>query len=566
VLVRIVNCCIVILAAVANMAAQQTAGAATARADFQISGTAVDANTSQPVPRARVAVAPVTARGNFTTVITGEDGRFLFPKLAPGKYTLSAQARGYLVQFFNQHDQYASSIAVGPDLDSGDLVFRLSPEGAISGVVSDEAGEPVREAQVMLYFTGLSAGAASTRLHGQAMTDDEGAYHFRHLAPGHYLVAVSARPWYAQYPMPRMRGGFVGGVSGKQGTISYASGGGLISGYPGDQPGNSTLDVAYPITFYSSVTDAASATPIVVGRGDKVTADFSLQPVPALHLHFSTGSADPNQTTQVALERRVFNGPLIHIMAQTVSVNQGEQEIVGVAPGHYTMTTRVFGKSGSESSPTREVDVESSGEIERNQGSIYVSVTAKLQFAPGASPGQVNVQLINQKSREISSERVDGDGAAVFQQGIVPGSYEVSLASNSGIYLKSISATGASVTGRTIEVRQGAMVKLTISVAHGQGAVTGTALREGKPFAGAMIVLVPTDPAHNQALFRRDQSDSDGTFALPNVVPGAYTLLAIENGWEIEWMKPEVLRNYLGRGAAVQVQPNGKYEIKVAVQ
>jgi hypothetical protein len=566
VLLRIVNCCVVILAVVANMAAQQTAGASAARADFQISGTLVDANTGQPISRARVALAPVTQRNDFNTVITGEGGRFLFPKLAPGKYSLSAQARGYLVQFFDQHDQYSSSIAVGPDLNSGNLVFRLPPEGAISGAVTDEAGEPVRDAQVMLYFTGLSAGAASTRLQGQAMTDDEGVYHFRHLRPGHYLVAVSARPWYAQYPMPRMRGGFVGVVPGNQGPVSFASSTGVLSGYRGNEPPNSTLDVAYPITFYSGVTDAASATPITLGRGDKVTADFSLQPVPALHLHLSTGSADPNQTTQVALERRVFDGPPIQVAAQTMSLNQGEQEIVGVPPGHYTMTTRVFGSSGSESSPSREIDVDSSGEIEKSQGSVYVPVIAKLQFAAGASPGQATLQLINKKSREISTERVDSDGAVDFKQGIVPGSYEVSLFSNSGIYVKAIAATGASVSGRTVEVRPGATVKLAISAAHGQGAVTGTALREGKPFAGAMIVLSPADPAHNQVLFRRDQSDSDGTFTLPNVVPGAYTLLAIENGWELEWMKPEVLRNYLGKGVAVQVQPNGKYDLKVNVQ
>ena len=130
----------------------------------------------------------------------------------------------------------------------------------------------------------------------------------------------------------------------------------------------------------------------------------------------------------------------------------------------------------------------------------------------------------------------------------------------------SITAAGASVTGRTIEIRAGAEVKLAISAVHGQGAITGAALRQGKPCAGVMIVLVPADPAHNQVLFRRDQSDSDGTFTLPNVVPGAYTVLAIENGWELEWTKPEVLKDYLGGGAALQVQPNGKYEVKVAVQ
>ncbi len=95
--------------------------------------------------------------------------------------------------------------------------------------------------------------------------------------------------------------------------------------------------------------------------------------------------------------------------------------------------------------------------------------------------------------------------------------------------------------------------------------MTGVALRNGKPFAGAMIVLVPADPVHNQILFRRDQSDSDGTFTL-SVVPGKYTLLALENGWELEWSDPAVLKPYMALGESVVVEPRGKYEVKIGVQ
>src|SRR5262249_1818676 len=97
--------------------AQQTAAPNPPSGDFAISGILVDSLSSQPIGRARVAIAPLAKRNDFTTVITGEDGLFSFAKLAPGKYVLTAQARGYLLQSFNQHDQFASSIVVGPDLD-----------------------------------------------------------------------------------------------------------------------------------------------------------------------------------------------------------------------------------------------------------------------------------------------------------------------------------------------------------------------------------------------------------------------------------------------------------------
>jgi hypothetical protein len=551
VFLKTVNCFALVLVAALGAAAQQKSLAVTARTDFQISGVLVDANTGQPLPRARVAVAPVTQRDNFTTMITREDGRFSFANLTPGKYTLTAQARGYLLQSFNQHDQFSTSIVVGPDLDSGNLLFRLSPECAISGVVTDEAGEPVRDAQVMLYFTGLSAGADATRPRGRTTTNDEGAYHFGHLLPGRYLVAVSAHPWYAQHVTPQ------------DGSHDYVPG----QMVP-DLQAIRQLDVAYPVTFFPGATEAGAATLIALGRGDKFTADVNLQPVPAVRIRVTRDRDGSGQETRPVLEKRVLDGPPIQMSMQFRMNHQNEEEIVGLAPGRYTMRTYSVGPGGStapEAAPSREIEVNGNGDIDKNQNTTYVPVTAKVQFDSGAA-GQASLQLLNKKSRQITSERIGSDGELAFKQGVLPGSYEVSLSSDAGIYVKSITAAGAKVTGRSIEIRSGADVKLAISAVRGQGAIIGTALREGKPVAGAMIVLVPADPTHNQVLFRRDQSDSDGTFTLANVVPGAYTLLAIENGWDMEWMKPEVLKNYMGGGAAVQVQPNGKYDFRVVVQ
>jgi protocatechuate 3,4-dioxygenase beta subunit len=97
--------------------------------------------------------------------------------------------------------------------------------------------------------------------------------------------------------------------------------------------------------------------------------------------------------------------------------------------------------------------------------------------------------------------------------------------------------------------------------------VDGTVLSsDGKPFAGAMVLLAPDNLGNNTVLIRRDQSDSDGTFTLPNVVPGHYSLLAIRNGWGLEWMNPAVLKPYLAGGEQVLVQKNGNYNLKVRVQ
>jgi len=90
----------------------------------------------------------------------------------------------------------------------------------------------------------------------------------------------------------------------------------------------------------------------------------------------------------------------------------------------------------------------------------------------------------------------------------------------------------------------------------GRSRVEGFAKRNGKGTASAMIVLVPKDPDTNRVLFRRDQSDSDGSFSLQSVIPGDYTIVAIENGWDLDWSQPGVIAHYVEHGRKIVV-PTG---------
>jgi len=196
-------------------------------------------------------------------------------------------------------------------------------------------------------------------------------------------------------------------------------------------------------------------------------------------------------------------------------------------------------------------------------------VKAKLLFDPGASVTKRSyLQLYDFKTTRNIYEQIPENGEVEFKQNVPPGNYELSIygAVDAGSFIRSIASSGARTYGRTVVIKGAAPVKLEITVGRNQGRITGIALHDGQPLAGVMIVAVPNDPVHNQVLFRRDQSDSDGTFSLPNVVPGDYTLLAIENGWDLQWRKPEVLKPYLAQGEAVKVEQSGKYELKLKVQ
>jgi len=506
--------------------------------DFHVSGTLLDATNGEPVASARVFLALVDKDEDQTIVVTRENGGFSFAGLAAGRYTLGAHARGYLLQAFNQHEEFSSSVVVGPKQDTSHLVFRLMRASTISGVVVDEAGEPVRDAQVWIYLKLAFDGVEQTRSVGATGTDDQGSFRFNDLLAGRYFIAVSAHPWYAQH--------------------------GRNPGSGPTDPGTAALDVAYPLTFNGGATDIASAVPVTLAPGERASVEIALQPVHAVRIPLNSEGPGGASTGYASLQVRVPDGTTIGLATQMVS-DGSRREIVGVAPGRYTMTVNNRAGVANDLSVASEIEVNSNGEVEKSTSSAFVPVTAKLQLQ-GTLPAQVSLLLLNKKTRETTSQGLGQDGEVIFKPGVQPGIYEISLTDAAGLYLKNVTAEGARVSGRTLEIRPGAPVKLTVNAARGQGQIAGTALRDGKPFMGCMILLVPADPAHNQVLFRRDQSDSDGSFLFSSVDPGAYTLLAIENGWGLPWLEAGVLKNYMGRGVSMQVQPNGKHVIEVPVQ
>lgn len=94
--------------------------------------------------------------------------------------------------------------------------------------------------------------------------------------------------------------------------------------------------------------------------------------------------------------------------------------------------------------------------------------------------------------------------------------------------------------------------------------VEGFAAKDGKNEAGVMVVLVPKNPEAHLVEFRRDQTDSDGSFSLQGVALGEYTVVAIEDGWELEWAKPEVIARYVKGGVGVTVPLRAPARMKVS--
>jgi hypothetical protein len=177
------------------------------------------------------------------------------------------------------------------------------------------------------------------------------------------------------------------------------------------------------------------------------------------------------------------------------------------------------------------------------------------------------VRLWNRQTNETLDAQIGHNGEFTFSPDFVtPGSYSVFVISGLNSTICSLTATGAQVAGQTIPIVAAKPVQLAITMCQNLSTVNGTALGKGKPVAGAMILLVPEHPDLNLSLFRRDQSDCDGAFSLRDVVPGRYKLIAIEDGWDMEWANSALLRARLDRSESSEVTPNKTYPTVLEVQ
>ena len=100
----------------------------------------------------------------------GTDGSFVFTQVPAGRYVLMARRKGYVEEMFLQHEQFTTAILVGPNLNTEKLVFPLAPEGVISGEVTDEAGEPVQSAKMLLFRDDTGNGRHMKRFKGARKT------------------------------------------------------------------------------------------------------------------------------------------------------------------------------------------------------------------------------------------------------------------------------------------------------------------------------------------------------------------------------------------------------------
>jgi len=504
--------------------------ASTSSGLYRIAGTVVNAITGDPLHHAMVAALSEEDSHTVAAVVSDDEGHFSLDRLPAAKYQLTASKRGFRNAFYDEHGDFNSAIVTGLGQDTANLTFKLVPGGVVYGTVSTEGGDPVENARVMLFrkFKNGKAGGL-TAPSDTTSTDDTGAYEFDDLAAGDYYLSVIAEPWYAMHRNPRRD---------KRNAAQSSSGDPAAS-----------LDVAYPITFFDSSTDERAATRITVAGGTRQQADVNLHAVPALKIEVDTPRKPDGSVSHAELRQTVFG---VVIGAETNSFSDftqnGTTEFDGVAPGHYEL---------AQGDPPRvaELDAAASQQVDPSLGTPTVSVRGTLHPSSGGSlAGECNVVLesADGAQHQFPEQAVCLGGVFTFNS-VPPGHWELTAESaGRQLPVMSVAVGGHTHAGNEITV-QDRSLNLEATVSEGATRLQGFAKRAAKGAAGVMVELIPKDLAAIDGLVRRDQSDSDGSFSLRDVVPGQYTLVAIDDGWDLDWADPHVISRYLPGGIAVTV-------------
>lgn len=556
---------------------------------YRITGIVVDAGSGVPlegveVQGAQLSTGPPPPGANSRPVVplviaTGADGRFAFEGVAPGRYLLSARKRGYPPMNYQQHESVWTAVIVGPGLDTENLVFQLRAGAVITGQVTDESGEPVRNAQMMLFRQSLASGESAVQFAAQKQTDDLGRCRFSGLQPGTYFVGVSAQPWYATsgaaLNIPRR----VVQRRGPDGSIIMTS-----EGLDQPPPEPDPLDVVYAVTYYPGTTDAGRAGALTLLPGDQASADLVLAAVPSVHIRLrAPAGSDPAayfnvtgmQSTMgnhdVGLPARVFAMAPDHV---DVSIPPG-RAVLNVLQFSQVQTARISGDvqqarmEGTRWQP--EIDASRDTEIQMTAQTAGPIVAGTVK-PPGSAavPRPCTISIRNRETGQGPSAQIGADGAFSFpiqqQPALRRGWYDVFLAGCPALHVAGVTSTANVKTeGRSFEL--GAEpVRLSVELGAGLGRLDGVVLRDDKPAGGVMVLLVPADGPVAGSLIQRNQSNTDGSFFWNAIRPGRYTVVALDNGWNLEWAKPEVLKPLLAAGQTVQIEGGGQHKVTLKVQ
>ena len=132
--------------------------------------------------------------GRVRSTVTDGSGRYGFERVAVGRYRVWAAKGGFVRRYYgaDRFGELPRAIEVIEGRSEDDVDVVLARGAVVTGLVRDETGFPVPNANVFVLQRVRERGVVSLRLAGADRTDDRGLYRVFDLAPGVYYVRAEA--------------------------------------------------------------------------------------------------------------------------------------------------------------------------------------------------------------------------------------------------------------------------------------------------------------------------------------------------------------------------------------
>jgi hypothetical protein len=561
-------------------------------------GQVVDADSGHPVPGALVALrSPGDVVPRF--VLTEPGGGFFFDRLARGTYSILVSKSGFA-------SSSPPDFALADGGRETDVKIRLSKFGVISGVVTDEAGEPVVGVSVRILSVAMRGGQLRSGDAATATTDDRGAYRVATLPPGRYVALVPS----TQTTMPPeillefARTGSppplqIPIVSGLLGSYFNQLVNGLVlqdgqrALTPPPPSDDGRIDV-YPTTFHPAATASADATVVTLISGElKSGVDIRLPlvrtarvsgtiigpngPVPHAAVRLSVAAADD------------FAGVRGLETAIAIAATDGRFTMLGVPAGRYVLTTNVSIDPAPQAPVSTDQTVrplwwatapvivgasEAANSVLNLRPALHVS--GKLAFdgmsrRPDASVLAKSpvVLFTAADTRNRGSFPAWMDDAFGFTTkgktaGLVSGSYFISPLALPGWFFKSTTLEGRDVSDMPFDLKADIDSFVVTYTDHPSALAGVVRSSQNDPDRDAVVIVFPTDtrywPVFNPAgqRFRTAHADKAGAYTVPNLPAGEYFVIATPEAGLADWQDAGVLERLSRTATRVKISDGEK--------
>jgi hypothetical protein len=498
-----------------------------------VMGTVVDARDQQPVDLALVTLGGPQGR---KAVLTDAKGRFVFLDLPAGPYSIQAVRAGYSDGAYGRRRPGGSEqiLTLGIDEHIQNVAITLWNDAAISGSVSDEAGEPVVDLPVRVLRKTIVAGVNRWTAAGAARTDDRGFYRVSSLDPGSYAVLVAPAPTATPSGGMAYRNQYY--ANGR--TPADAD---VISLEPGDERRAVDLQIM-PAAVYR-------VTGTITGPDGPLSADLSLWPEPgsgstATSLAAATTASSPSGRfafSGVPAGRyviRVLKAPPLPAGRPRVAVGPPAPTLVGQLP------VTVESADITDISIDLQEGFRISGRLEfagaqaAPQGNAIGQIRFVLEAANGASvaPPALAIGQFSE-DRSFTSNQLPPDRYYLRVTGL-----------SAGWTLKTAMVDGRDVSDVPLLLDRdvtGAVITLSSRATELNGKVVDAS---GKPDADASVLIFPADetrwtdygshPRRIQAI----RVSRDGTYRMAGLPPGDYRVIAVDDEQTADWPNAQLLK------------------------